>query len=1078
VSPLLTPPEGTSRDPRASLTFNRKGSGYLLEALQKKEEQIQQDLLEIDQEFRALSSDLAEVYLDASAQVIGAMNRTEFLSWSKAGRDIVRSSQEATLCALEYFKATPDVVQNIGIPNLKFWIEYGKSLALTSPQAAAEFFRVSPTFLEEWDIYTLKRWAQLGEGLLSDDPKSVDLLIAYLKVGPDLLKKIDLFHLPDWVQWGNRLARYSAELALCYVGKDQIESPMSRDERQKMLLLTEKLAESSPEMALRHFQQYREHIEKIDQPLRVKLLDFALLMAKESPEEAAELLSTSGEILAQVEPQHRGKVIERITELAEISWRVAFTAFTFLPHVLTHVLSSDIEMWFERGLDITHADLSEGDVYFRIESPEGRDSLQRLSEIIHLKEVADLLRLYVKAMVGRVVGIRSTDELPEEFRVARHLPTTDGESIFLPDSVYQGISSRENFEIYKVYATHQAGYFEFGTFQFRLGEVIDLLYDLDPHLTLEEIASASELGFDLEFFFGLFTQSNLARSLFRILEDGRIDQRVRLTYKGLRRSFTRLIESTLQQRPLISELPMQDAALESLFHLSMRGSVGERLPFPLEMIVRNLSRMMGKLWESDTTVHDTARVVAEVYDYIVKIPNIPVQTFLAIETFEIEGEMASAPLPNLPPPSQGEGEVAKGKSREQISFRGEIDAEEIQKKMKVRELKDKFLTLDDGTPLSAELLKKLLEQGAKITLRELKSKKLRGSSGFYITDLEDRPEVTQEEDEELWDELVQEIEEIKNQLNDQIGTGTAEEGVFLYDEWDYLIGDYRPRWCHLREKPLEGDSTEFADEAASKYAELIASFKKQFQMIRSEMFKRIKKLEHGEEIDLDLAIESILDKRSGVSPSEKVYYRRSRKDRDVATLFLLDMSASTDEKVGKNGEEKRVIDVEKEALVIMAEALDAIGDGYAIYGFSGHGREKVELFPIKGFDEKYDGKVKERIGAVKPQKSTRMGPAIRHAVKKLGTRDATLKSLILLSDGYPQDFDYGKDRTGREYGINDTMMALREAEKKEIRTFCITVDPAGKDYLRKMLDVKSYAVIDEILSLPGAVPKIYRRLTT
>ncbi|MBI4640696.1 MAG: hypothetical protein HY731_08380, partial [Candidatus Tectomicrobia bacterium] len=454
MSPLLTPPEGTSRDPRARLTFNGKVSGYLLEALQKKEEQIQQDLLEIDQELRTLSSDLSEAYFDASAQVVGEMNRTEFLSWSKAGRDIARDSQEATLCALEYFKATPDVAQNTGISNLKFWIEYGKGLALTSPQAAAEFFRVSPTFLEDWDIYTLKRWAQLGEGLLSDDPGSVEILVAYLKVGPDLLKKIDLFHLPDWVQWGNRLARYASKLALCYIEKSQIEGPTSRDEKGKMLLLTEKLAESSPDLALHHFQHYREHVEKIDQPLRVKILDFALLIVEESPEEALELLSTSGEILTQVEPQHREKMIARIMELAEISWNVAYASFKFLPQVLAHVLSSDIDMWFERGLEVTQVDVSEGSAYFRIESPEGIDSLQRLSETVHLKEVADLLRLYVKAMVGRVVGIRSTDELPEEFRVARHLPTTDGESIFLPESVYQGVSSRENFEIYKVYAAH------------------------------------------------------------------------------------------------------------------------------------------------------------------------------------------------------------------------------------------------------------------------------------------------------------------------------------------------------------------------------------------------------------------------------------------------------------------------------------------------------------------------------------------------------------------------------------------------------------------------------------------------
>ena len=54
-----------------------------------------------------------------------------------------------------------------------------------------------------------------------------------------------------------------------------------------------------------------------------------------------------------------------------------------------------------------------------------------------------------------------------------------------------------------------------------------------------------------------------------------------------------------------------------------------------------------------------------------------------------------------------------------------------------------------------------------------------------------------------------------------------------------------------------------------------------------------------------------------------------------------------------------------------------------------------------------------------------------------------MRVLLVLSDGYPQDYDYGRDRTSRAYGIQDTMMALREAELQGIHTFCLTVDPAG-----------------------------------
>jgi nitric oxide reductase NorD protein len=175
---------------------------------------------------------------------------------------------------------------------------------------------------------------------------------------------------------------------------------------------------------------------------------------------------------------------------------------------------------------------------------------------------------------------------------------------------------------------------------------------------------------------------------------------------------------------------------------------------------------------------------------------------------------------------------------------------------------------------------------------------------------------------------------------------------------------------------------------------------------------------------------------------------------------------------------KRIIDVEKEALVVMAEALESIGDEYAVYGFSGYGRDNVEFFVVKDVEERYSEAVKRRIDALKPYRSTRMGPPIRHAIQKLYRRPARLKTLILLSDGYPQDFDYGKDRRGKDYGIQDTRVALQEARRKGIHTFCITVDREGKSYLPEMCGEDKFIVIENVARLPQLLPKIYRGLTT
>jgi nitric oxide reductase NorD protein len=175
---------------------------------------------------------------------------------------------------------------------------------------------------------------------------------------------------------------------------------------------------------------------------------------------------------------------------------------------------------------------------------------------------------------------------------------------------------------------------------------------------------------------------------------------------------------------------------------------------------------------------------------------------------------------------------------------------------------------------------------------------------------------------------------------------------------------------------------------------------------------------------------------------------------------------------------KRIIDVEKEALILMAEALEALGDRYGIYGFSGCGRMQVEFYTIKEFSQQYTNQVEERIGAIEPRGSTRMGTALRHCRAKLNKEDARRKNLFLVSDGFPQDQDYGHDRTSHEYGVQDTARALAELAQDGTYTYCITVDRRGEDYLRKMCPESQYMVIHDILSLPEALLKIYRRVTT
>lgn len=285
----------------------------------------------------------------------------------------------------------------------------------------------------------------------------------------------------------------------------------------------------------------------------------------------------------------------------------------------------------------------------------------------------------------------------------------------------------------------------------------------------------------------------------------------------------------------------------------------------------------------------------------------------------------------------------------------------------------------------------------------------------------------------------------------------------MYDEWDYRRSDFRKNWVSVQEKTLPLLHSAFVQEALNRYHGQIVRLRRQFEMLRqAERFVRRQK--EGEDIDLDAVVESLADSRAGLAASDRLFVRLQRDQRDIAVLFLIDMSNSTQGWVGQTI---------KESLVLLCEALTVVGDRYGIYGFSGMRRLRSEFFHLKGLDEPYDDAVRQRIGSIAPREYTRMGPALRHATSLLRRVEARTRLLITLSDGKPEDYD---DYKG-EYAIEDTRHALLEARAAGIHPFCITIDRQAHEYMDHMYGERNYILIDDVRKLPGRMPEMYRILT-
>lgn len=294
-------------------------------------------------------------------------------------------------------------------------------------------------------------------------------------------------------------------------------------------------------------------------------------------------------------------------------------------------------------------------------------------------------------------------------------------------------------------------------------------------------------------------------------------------------------------------------------------------------------------------------------------------------------------------------------------------------------------------------------------------------------------------------------------------SGGHDQDVFLYDEWDHARRRYRKEWCQLREQDVNGVHDDFVRNVLHRHRGLLKHLRRSFEALR-ESDKRLYRQPYGDEIDLDAAISSYAEVHAGREGDDRLFSATRKADRNIAVMFMVDMSGSTSGWINE---------VERESLVLLCECLEVLGDRYGIYGFSGHTRTRCEIYRIKQMSESYGSEVRARIAGISPHGYTRMGVAIRHLTQRLRAIEARTKLLITLSDGRPDD----QDGYRGQYGIEDTRRALMEAKFHGVHPYCITIDDRAREYLPHMYGPVNFTLVDRVEKLPFNVSDIYRRLT-
>lgn len=1111
----------------------------------------------VRQELDQLPAPVGANFDVAYESISGKLPDDKLLEWVEVGRSISRRAVRSWEAASELFNASPAVQRHLPAGQFVNWAKTGDSLCSEAPSLSVSFFKASPQAVERLRPRYISDWAQACKSLYRGTWKSSALASKLFESTPHLLEPLSFEEFRRHSEFLCELSRRSYDMA----GEALVASlelyPLLGKDSGAFIGLANAVAHHTWRHCPKLFEAARATIIDLPSSHRVSLLALVSRLARDTATDSPSVMRDGARAMSHVEAENRDALIDLAHRAAGHDAKASAAFLASVPQVLERVTFQQMVQWHQHGLQQTSDNKDAAVPYFRNESTTSHAQLDALSSSIELERVREIIRMYCRMLAGRDIEVQASQQLVNKkigwFQ--GELPTTEGTTIYLPKVINRHASKDLNFGFFKVISTHQTGHIEFGSFTFSFDRPSTLFEDVRPELRggrssvqAEDVAEDSSANGEasdaaavpMSRFFDLFPDRKMALDIFTILESTRIDSNVSRTYRGLAVLYGQVQEEALETRPELTDLPAQETLIELMIRFSLGQSSELSAPSEHVDVAKRLRALVGRMRTDGALVEDAAEATIRACALISEVANEmhdpedfenlddddedesaggeddeePEDVQGLIEMFVksmVPGEgvgddNAAEPDESEDSEGQSDGGEMDYSSPQEIDYRGEFKPELSQLLSQVQLVDGSDFAEGEGemTPLTPEQLEELMKNSA-----ELDMDSQEGEAGDEVS-----PELA-----EMMENLLKEMQRRDPQgqsqpsgpmqhVDEDGGPLTAQSAdQFVYDEWDFRANEYKPAWCKVHEKPMNGGDEQFYRDTLVERAALLQMVKKQFELVMPEMYRKQKRLEDGEELDLDQTLEAIIDIRAGATPDEKLYWRRNKTERSVAVAFLLDMSASTAEAIedakkpndewgapddpveymvwlrsrrsdGNRKSYKRIVDVEKEGVVLLINALENLGDDYGIYGFSGYGRENVEFYVIKEIDEKFSVEIPRRIDRIAPLHATRMGPSIRHATTKLANQESRSKFLFMISDGRPQDRGYSREGVEKEYAVHDTRMAFQEARQQGVVPFCLTVDKQGHDYLKFMMDDFNYEVLPDVSLLPQRLLMLYRRLTT
>ncbi len=713
--------------------------------------------------------------------------------------------------------------------------------------------------------------------------------------------------------------------------------------------------------------------------------------------------------------------IQGLTRVIAADVRLADDYLKGLASGLGLLSAAALEAFLDRTIQKYHSNAELGARYLSLESRRGQDACRRLQVTVPLSAIRGSQERYLRARTGMALAIRPLSSLPSDPADANRgdpFIHVDGQAIYLPDEIGILAQRSDNLDLYKLLVKLEAGAFEFGTFD------LDAQKALDGHAAClqADISLGPSTQSQLDLLIGCFDHPPLALDLFILCEHGRVARKVRRHYPGLSRRLSEALGDAdrfarIDRPPGGTLLPIyrQVVLWAPLATDSNLAALGTAMA----------SRLDRDMASGNDTVETSARLAMAFYPKLLA---------------HMEIDVASAYEPLRPPFGRRLDPASYGPHN--CVYAG----------------------------LAADIRNRLAANGIRVYQSDLNDLLRRQHGQLSVTDI--APLVVNHPAESStidlsWLDL--DALACNHGLAPPAVDVTAAK-AFRYREWDWRMGDYLPDRVRVVEQDVGGGDGTFYERTLIDFNGLAKRIRYAFELLRPEELTILRQWRDGDAFDYRALLDYAMDRKAGLIPSDRLFIKRMKRVRDVAALLLVDLSRSTGNTVDQQG--TRVLDVERQAIVLLCEALKVVGDRFAIAGFSGTGPLGVDYYRIKNLDAPLDDDVKARIGAMAPQRSTRMGAAIRHATAQLSAVPARIRLMVILGDGFPNDLAYKGP-----YAVEDTRRAVMEARAAAVHVKAITVNVSDNGQLDRLYGPSHHTLIGNIRDLPDRLVRVYSTLT-